>query len=276
MTEPNPHAGHSGCRRSASGDKDFNVRMMKSTFLVSGRSGSHEVLGTAFTVVRPSSDRPGWGTPILVTAKHVLSGIGDEVALLHMRRQDHDGGWQRVPVPVRLRTNGSPVWTEHPDPTIDVAALAFQVPSELSCQLDLLSTKCLGSDADIERIALHPGDIVRCLGYPYGLPSSKAGFPLLRNGMIASYPVLPGAEMIIDFEVFPGNSGGPVYLAETARTIGDTFSLGTYDGIIGMVSEQMLVPDMQPSGMVGPSRCRLALAVVVPAPLIRETTDRVP
>ena len=56
------------------------------------------------------------------------------------------------------------------------------------------------------------------LGFPQGLSANPAGFPILRSGRVASYPLGPSTAFptfLLDFRVFPGNSGGPVWLDES-------------------------------------------------------------
>jgi hypothetical protein len=58
------------------------------------------------------------------------------------------------------------------------------------------------------------------LGYPEGLAANHQGFPILRAGRVASYPTTPISEFptfLLDFRVFSGNSGGPVFMTEDLR-----------------------------------------------------------
>ena len=58
------------------------------------------------------------------------------------------------------------------------------------------------------------------LGFPRGLAANQAGFPILRSGRVASFPVAPAKSfptVLLDFTVFPGNSGGPVFMSQAAR-----------------------------------------------------------
>ena len=58
------------------------------------------------------------------------------------------------------------------------------------------------------------------LGFPRGLAANAAGFPILRAGRVASYPVAPARifpTFLLDFSVFPGNSGGPVFMSGPSR-----------------------------------------------------------
>ncbi len=54
------------------------------------------------------------------------------------------------------------------------------------------------------------------LGYPRGFAANAAGFPILRAGKVASFPLSPADKYptyMLDFSVFAGNSGGPVYIS---------------------------------------------------------------
>ena len=58
------------------------------------------------------------------------------------------------------------------------------------------------------------------LGYPRGFSANDAGFPILRAGRVASYPLTPPARYptyLLDFSVFAGNSGGPVYVLRSVN-----------------------------------------------------------
>ena len=58
------------------------------------------------------------------------------------------------------------------------------------------------------------------LGFPRGLAANAAGFPILRSGRVASYPIAPAKifpTFLLDFSVFPGNSGGPVFMTQVDR-----------------------------------------------------------
>lgn len=67
----------------------------------------------------------------------------------------------------------------------------------------------------LERLQVQPGDEMMTLGFPRGIAASDAGFPILRSGKVASYPVSPADRYptyLVDVDVFAGNSGGPVYV----------------------------------------------------------------
>lgn len=80
----------------------------------------------------------------------------------------------------------------------------------------------LATDADLERLEIHPGDSIRCVGFPHPnqFESGVAGFAVTRTGCIASYPLLPTKAtktFLIDLNTFEGDSGAPVYISESHR-----------------------------------------------------------
>ncbi len=101
------------------------------------------------------------------------------------------------------------------------------------------------------------------LGFPRGLAANQAGFPILRSGHVASFPVAPAKifpTFLLDFAVFPGNSGGPVFMAQQARRrIGVTDDQPA-EFIAGLLTQQVELNSE-----------RLEIGIVTHAQYIRET-----
>ena len=95
--------------------------------------------GFVWFLSRPLPDGPP--QTVLITAAHVVEQMeGDEVDLL-TRKPGPDDSFEKVPVKVRLRQEGKPLWAKHP--ALDVAALAISLPKEVEPPLlsvDLLAT----------------------------------------------------------------------------------------------------------------------------------------
>jgi V8-like Glu-specific endopeptidase len=164
-------------------------------------------VGTGFVVVDHRPD--GAPRTVLITANHVFQNMPRDSAQVGFRRRDAAGAWRYAPIKVRLRdAAGEPLWTRHP--TQDVAAIELPdgvAPSALPLQ-------ALGGQRVLEAIGIEPGDEMMVLGYPDGVSANAAGFPILRAGRVASYPLSPADRYptyLVDFNVFGGNSGGPVY-----------------------------------------------------------------
>lgn len=109
----------------------------------------------------------------------------------------------------------------------------------------LIPTTVLAEDKDIVELGIHPGDELKALGFPLGLASNDIGFPILRSGQIASYPLLPTKEtltFLFDFRIFDGNSGGPVYLVDSNKTYGGGTHLGATNFLImGLVTSEVRI-----------------------------------
>ena len=167
--------------------------------------------GTGFLVSAPTPD----GAPrvVMVTADHVFSAkmTGDEVKI-GLRQQDAAGHWRYAPELLRIRQAGAPLWIRHP--AQDIAVITIQAPPEVARAAIPLAWL---ADADtFSRYGLRPGDPLMAIGYPSGLSSTGEGFPILRTGALASYPVAPlqtYPTFLLDAPIVTGNSGGPVFYA---------------------------------------------------------------
>jgi len=104
-------------------------------------------------------------------------------------------------------------------------------------EIKLLPIAFLADDARLEHLEVHPGDELLCLGFP--LAADVNGFPVLRSGLLASYPITPSKtvkQYYYNFHIFPGNSGGPVYFNFLNRVYGNATHLGDIEqGVIGLV-----------------------------------------
>jgi len=161
---------------------DISTILMRSTFKIQGE----ESLGTVFIMGKPSADKPDKHYYVLITAAHVLEAIKVDVATVHLRKQVGDQ-FVRLLYPLQIRNKGIPLWTRHPD--VDVAAMRVRLPKD--ADMRLISTNLLGTDKILEEFQVHPGDQLLVLGFPYGAEANEAGFPILRSGRIASYPLTP-------------------------------------------------------------------------------------
>jgi S1-C subfamily serine protease len=251
---------------------------MECTFMVEGKNAQGQTsLGTGFVMGRPFANQTGKAEYVLITAAHVLSEMAGDTVTLHLRRKIGDNSYVHVPIPVPIRTNGNKLWTKNPD--VDVAVMYIRIPNDIV--LPLMSTDLLADDDMLSKFQIHPGDELECLGYPLGSASNDVGFPILRSGKIASYPLLPTAAtktFLFDFRVFKGNSGGPVYFVANDRVYQGMAHLGeTIHFIIGLVSEETLVPQIT-TGLYEQEvhQLQLGLAVVVHSSLIKQTINMLP
>lgn len=152
--------------------------------------------------------------PVLVTARHVLDSISTDSATIIFRVQTSEGAFQPHPQLVEIRKNGVPKYLVHPDSTIDLAVMVVAIPMQAADVVLPMSRNFIATQAEYRKYWIHLGDEVFFLGYPLGMRSPQGAFPILRSGYISSYPILPLEQnpvLLVDGDVFEGNSGGPVY-----------------------------------------------------------------
>jgi S1-C subfamily serine protease len=213
--------------------------------------GRH-MIGTGFLVDDPTPD--GKPRTVLITAGHVLEKMPSAEAHIGYRVQDKDGGWRYDPQPITIRTAaGAPIWTKNPDS--DVAAIVVKAPPEFARAA--IPINWMADGDGFTHSGLGPGDELLVLGYPQGLSANSAGFPILRSGRIASPIDAPAASrtFLLDFRVFPGNSGGPVF-----ATSNDGKSTPI---VAGILTQQVELNNE-----------RLEIGIVTEAPFIREALLR--
>lgn len=213
-------------------------------------------VGTGFLIEAPKPD----GTPrtVLVTAAHVLNQMAGKEARIGWRITLPDGAWKFEPQPLTIRAfDDQPLWVRHPDR--DIAVMEITAPPEFA-----QAAIPLGWLADANTLAawqVGPGDELFSLGFPRGLSANRAGFPILRVGRVASWPLAPVAAFptfLLDFTVFPGNSGGPVFWTPAARAAPGKAE-PDHPFIAGVLTQEVLV-----------GQERLDLGVVAHAVYVRE------
>lgn len=238
---------------------DLSVDLISATVQLEQPLGDGtRTVGTGFLIDDPTPD--GKRRIVLITAEHVLEKMPLASARIGFRIQGGDGAWRYDPQFVKIRdAAGHPLWTHHPNR--DVAALVVEVPAAFAKAAVPLSY--LAGDSTFAKYRLGPGDEMMALGFPRGLSSNTAGFPILRAGRVASYPLEPSDStptFLLDFSVFPGNSGGPVFMAEGARRRPGATESEEVQFIAGILTQEVEMDHE-----------RLGIGIVTHARFVRET-----
>lgn len=256
--------------RAPSPSDELNTLLMHATFLVVGptKVPNQISFGTVFVMGVPYKNNPTLAHIVVVTAAHVFEGINGDNATLQLRRKNPDGTYTAFGFEFPIRKDGAPLYVKHE--TADVAAMYANIPDEVP--MTGLSPDSLVTDKSLDEIEFHPGDEAQILGFP-AMVSTDGGFPFLRTGRIASYPLTPMGvvkQWAFDAHVFNGNSGGPVYFTSVNRFFKNAPHLGVARGILGLVIQERhsLLPEF--------ANRDLDYGVVVPAKFIRETLDKLP
>jgi hypothetical protein len=254
-------------------NRDLSTLLMKATFKISAGKSQ----GTCFVIGRAIPDEPSFARCVLVTANHVLDpeGAAGDTATLSLRGKV-DEHYVKIPWRIPIRDKKKPLWTKHPN--ADIAVMYVAPPSE--AEVVLLSMDFLVTDSTLKKLEVRAGDRLLALGFPAGLEANPAGFPILRSGIIAGYPILPTRRtksMLFDFEVFKGNSGGPVFMIEKNRAYGGAIHVGVTSFIAGLLSEERAMDiAYQTPFETKMQRHPLKLGVVIHASLIKETIEMLP
>jgi hypothetical protein len=240
---------------------DLSVELMHATVQLEQPLGNGtRTVGTGFLISEVAPD--GRPKTVLVTANHVFQQMPGQMARIGYRVQNSDGSWSYSPQPIRIRDQGGhALWTRHP--ARDVAAITITAPPEFAKAA--IPEDYLASDDTFTKYQVEAGDELMALGFPRGLAANQAGFPILRSGRIASYPVAPAKifpTFLLDFSVFPGNSGGPVFMHNIVRRTSAAPDQPAQDVefIAGLLTQQVELNNE-----------RLEIGIVTHAKYIRET-----
>ncbi len=253
---------------------DLNTALMGCTFKIYGEGST----GTAFILGRPFPRNPAMARYVLITAAHVLEQMAGESATVVLREKRDTIRWEPAPFVLQIRDGRRQLWTKHPQ--ADVAVMYVRLPEGAIQQL--LPASVLADDKVLGDLEVHPGEEVNALGYPLGFASSAGGFPVLRSGKVASFPLLPTSQtktFLLDFPVFPGNSGGPVYFGKSGtRVFGGAVGIGVnMNFIVGLVSREMSATEQVRELFSRSERnYPLGLAEVVHSSLIKDAIDLLP
>ena len=221
-------------------------------------------VGTGFLIAAPGAD--GRPRTLLVTANHVLEKMPSANARVGYRIANTDGSWSYTPQQLKIRDpKGGELWTHHP--TRDVAVMEIKAPVQFAKAA--IPLNYLAADDTFTSYNVTAGDEMMALGFPRGLSANQAGFPILRSGKVASYPIAPAKifpTFLLDFSVFPGNSGGPVFVSKARQQggltqVADKGPSGGDPGFIaGLLTQQVELNSE-----------RLEIGIVTHAKYVRET-----
>lgn len=250
---------------------DLSTILMKSTYKITAANS----VGAGFVIGKPTGRGDKTFYYVLVTADHLLKAIKGDKITLHLRKKTEDT-YQRIEHTVRIRENGKNLWTKHPE--ADVAVMYVSLPKD--ADIALLPIAFLATDENLRTYEIRPGDQLFALGFPLGQEANEAGFPILRTGTIASYPILPTRKtkhFLFDFEVYKGNSGGPVFLIAQNRFYKGSTHIGIVRMILGLVLKERAILEYRKSIYETERKTHpLKIAVVVHATFIREAIEKLP
>jgi hypothetical protein len=179
--------------------------------------------------------------PTIVTAKHVFYNpdenyfpkkINVRFKWDEKRPLDKYFGIQLDLVDERMLN----IWIPHPDPSVDLASLPVNFEGKI---LDRESLPVLPYNIISDLENAFEGQEVYALGFPGVGGLDYATKPIVRRGIISWIsPNEPNRiPFLIDCNVFPGNSGGPIFSSLSGIGKQGGFSIGGGFSFLGIVSK---------------------------------------
>jgi len=188
-------------------------RLMQATFKVF----NSESTGTGFLVRDPAPDAPRTNV-VLVSAAHTFQKAkGDHILLVCRVKDEHDA-WQRYDHKIVIRNGTNALWTCHPSQ--DVAVIRCTLPPQAA--FTALPKEALADEAAAMSAGMTIGSRLLICGYPHRTEANKAGFPIMREGIVGGYPLFPAREypsVLFSAPTFAGDSGAPVALMRPDGTL---------------------------------------------------------
>lgn len=189
---------------AATATADFATEMIDATFKLFDPA----VTGTSFLIRREAPDTALY----LVTAGHMLKGTKADTATLVLRERLDDGTYKRRDHTIPIRRDGKRLWVRHEKDDVAVLRLADPLPVPVGT----IPVAALADEATLKASRIGLTSQLYVLTYPKAFEANEAGFPVARQGIIASHPLLPLGKKhsyLADFTAFGGDSGGPVFIA---------------------------------------------------------------
>lgn len=246
---------------------------------IDGKKGEKCWIGTGFIVGRREINNPSLSTHYIITNKHVI----EDQSRIYVRFNSL-GDTLVKDYRIDLYDNaGVPMFSAHPHIETDVIAIQI-------CPQTLINDKSIWGSFDLADHALTlekmrttgvtEGNLVYALGFPLGkVDIIKA--PICRLGCISrvmdaflkqkEYPTF-----LVDAQVFPGNSGGPIVSRPEQLSIEGTPSNSSAN-LIGILSEYIPYQETLYSRQTGRARMiqeeNSGLTVVHPVDRIMEVVE---
>lgn len=214
----------------------------------------------------------------LVTNRHVFN----KKTLVYLRFNFQEEA-RRYPLPLTL-PNGDINWEAHIDEKIDLAVTPINANKlkEEGVTYSFVNEENMAFMRTIDEEGISQGDGVFVLGYPMGKAGLNKNYAIVRGGIIARLDNEIIAEehgFLIDALIFPGNSGGPVFLKPEIASIEGTKAVNN-SYLLGVIKSYIPYSETAYSLQTDPPTPRIqfvensGLAHVVPLDYVRDIVDK--
>lgn len=237
-------------------------------------------VGTGFLVGRKEESDPTQSTVYIITNKHVVNNQ----KLLYVRfNSNGEVGVKDLPMSLVDKDN-IPIYSKHLVEDVDIVAIQIIPQVILDNKLSLsffdLQNHALTLD-QMKATGVDEGCLIYSLGFPMNLVNNSVKAPICRLGCISRVAdafVNPATTklFLVDAQVFPGNSGGPIVSRPEHISIEDT-PHNTSANLIGILSAYIPYRETLYSRQTGQDRMiqeeNSGLTIVHPVDRIKEVIE---
>lgn len=195
----------------------FNKDYLKSVALIEKEvGGNFQAIATGFVIGFLLKDDPDPSKRIynifLLTNRHVFQ----DADVLYARFDQKTSGTTKR-FPILLQDKGQILWLAHKDSQVDIALLAINPNTLDENDIDwgFIRGEDIAYPEKFEEIGIALGDGIFLAGFPMGLSGLHKNYAIVRSGVLARLDeeIINSEKAILaDATVFPGNSGGPVFI----------------------------------------------------------------
>lgn len=243
-------------------------------------NGQKQWVGTGFFVGRKEESNPDLATVYVITNKHVVKNQKQ----LYVRFNNKETTGVKDLVMSLVNKDGAKIYTEHPTADVDVVAIQIhpQVITDNNLSLNFFSLDMHSLTLDqMKDTGVDEGSLVYALGFPMNLVGDSVKAPICRLGCISRVAdafVNPkkASAYLVDAQVFPGNSGGPIVSRPEHISIEGT-PQNTNANLIGILSAYIPYKETLYSRQTGHIRMiqeeNSGLTIVHPVDRIKEVVE---
>ena len=225
--------------------------------------------------------------PCLVTAKHVLydqaNNWDPKTVQIRFQWADDRPIDQYFGITMGLKENNQHLWYEHPNSNVDLACLPIISNNNPAFEetIKMMPYSVIGKDSQI-----YSGAQILVFGYPGVVGPEFHTKALTRSGIVAWVPPTINYEtkVLIDSDIYPGNSGGPVFRLPNTMGPDGSLHLGDKLSFVGIVTQKgqspqevfiaqknsRPIPIKDPSGMPLLTYESIGIGVIEPVSHVRE------
>lgn len=214
----------------------------------------------------------------LLTNRHVFSG--QQQLWVRFDKKDSQNTMR---FPIQLRVGEEIKWLAHKDEKVDLAMLTINPDFLNSNGVDwsFINEETFAYPEKFNDIGIELGDDIFLAGFPLGIAGNERNYAIVRSGSIARVDqeiINSLKSFLIDATVFPGNSGGPVFLKPemvslvNTKAVGSVFLIGVVSGY-KLYQEALYSHQSNPPIVSGISVENSGLATVVPLNFAKDIYD---